>query len=62
MPATDHYAKLVEKCNVTTPGGDKGGGGEYATQIGFGWTNGGLVALTSLYSDLKAEAAAAVAP
>jgi alpha,alpha-trehalase len=54
------YAKLVEKYNVTTPGGDEGGGGEYATQIGFGWTNGVLVALTSLYPDLKAEAARAV--
>jgi alpha,alpha-trehalase len=54
------YAKLVEKYNVTTPGGDEGGGGEYATQIGFGWTNGVLVALTSLYPDLKAEAAGAV--
>jgi alpha,alpha-trehalase len=54
------YAKLVEKYNVTTPGGDEGGGGEYATQIGFGWTNGVLVALTSLYPDLKAEAERAV--
>jgi len=55
-----HYARLVEKYNVATPGGDEGGGGEYATQIGFGWTNGVLVALTSLYPDLKAEAAKAV--
>ena len=54
------YAKLVEKYNVTTPGGDEGGGGEYATQIGFGWTNGVLVALTALYPDLKAEAERAV--
>ena len=53
-------AKLVEKYNVTTTGGDEGGGGEYATQIGFGWTNGVLVALTSLYPDLKAEAEEAV--
>jgi alpha,alpha-trehalase len=53
------YAKLVEKYNVATPGGDEGGG-EYATQIGFGWTNGVLVALTSLYPDLKAEAERAV--
>ena len=42
-------AKLVEKYNVTTTGGDEGRGGEYATQIGFGWTNGVLVALSSLY-------------
>jgi len=55
-------AKLVEKYNVTTTGGDAGsdGGGEYATQIGFGWTNGVLLALGSLYPDLKAAAAAAM--
>ena len=52
-------AKLVEKYNVTTTGGDAGGGGEYATQIGFGWTNGVLLALGSLYPDLKAAAEAA---
>ncbi|MBV9654451.1 MAG: alpha,alpha-trehalase TreA [Acetobacteraceae bacterium] len=52
-------AKLVEKYNVTTTGGDAGGGGEYATQIGFGWTNGVLLALTALYPDLKAAAEAA---
>ncbi|HWA79539.1 MAG TPA: trehalase family glycosidase, partial [Acetobacteraceae bacterium] len=52
--------KLVEKYNVTTTGGDAGRGGEYATQIGFGWTNGVLVALTSLYPRLKAAAEAAV--
>ena len=54
------YAKLVEKYNVTTPGGDEGGGGEFATQIGFGWTNGVLVALAALYSDLRSEAERAV--
>jgi alpha,alpha-trehalase len=54
------YGKLVEKYNIATPGGDEGGGGEYATQIGFGWTNGVLVALTSLYPDLKVEAERAV--
>ncbi len=53
-------AKLVEKYNVTTTGGDEGGGGEYATQIGFGWTNGVLIALTNAYPALKAEAAVAV--
>jgi alpha,alpha-trehalase len=50
-------AKLVEKYDVTNPG--MGGGGEYATQIGFGWTNGVLLALGSLYPDLKAAAEAA---
>jgi alpha,alpha-trehalase len=53
-------AKLVEKYNVTTTGGDAGGGGEYATQIGFGWTNGVLVALANLYPELRTEAEAAV--
>ena len=53
-------AKLVEKYNVSTMGGDAGGGGEYATQIGFGWTNGVLLALGALYPDLRAAAAAAV--
>ena len=52
-------AKLVEKYDVMTTGGDAGSGGEYATQIGFGWTNGVLLALGSLYPDLKAQAAAA---
>lgn len=35
--------KLVEKYDVT--GSGKGGGGEYALQDGFGWTNGVLLAL-----------------
>jgi alpha,alpha-trehalase len=52
-------AKLVEKYDVMTTGGDEGGGGEYATQIGFGWTNGVLLALGSLYPALKAAAEAA---
>ncbi len=53
-------AKLVEKYNVSTTGGDAGGGGEYTTQIGFGWTNGVLLALGALYPELRAAAAAAV--
>ena len=52
-------AKLVEKYDVMSPDGTMGGGGEYATQIGFGWTNGVLLALGSLYPDLKAAAQAA---
>ena len=58
----EQQGKLVEKYNVTTTGGDAGGGGEYATQIGFGWTNGVLVALTSLYPQLHAKAAIAKPP
>ena len=53
--------KLVEKYDVSTPEGTPGGGGEYATQIGFGWTNGVLLALGGLYPDLKAAAGAATA-
>lgn len=36
--------KLVEKYNVVDPG-KVGGGGEYALQDGFGWTNGVMLAL-----------------
>jgi alpha,alpha-trehalase len=53
-------AKLVEKYDVSVSGG-QGGGGEYATQIGFGWTNGVLLGLGALYPDLKAKAEAATA-
>ncbi len=54
-------AQLVEKYDVMSASGTPGGGGEYATQIGFGWTNGVLLALGALYPDLKAAAAAATA-
>jgi alpha,alpha-trehalase len=53
-------AKLVEKYNVTVAGG-AGSGGEYATQIGFGWTSGVLLALGQLYPSLKSEAEMATA-
>ncbi len=56
----EQTGKLVEKYDVMTTGGDEGGGGEYATQIGFGWTNGVLAGLTALYPELAVEAAAAV--
>jgi alpha,alpha-trehalase len=56
----EQSAKLVEKYNVMTPNGGEGGGGEYATQIGFGWTNGVLLGLVALYPDLQAQAAAAL--
>ncbi len=53
--------KLVEKYDVMATEGDlTGGGGEYATQIGFGWTNGVLLSLAALYPDLAAKVAAAV--
>jgi alpha,alpha-trehalase len=37
---------FVEKYNLVRGGG--GGGGEYALQVGFGWTNGVLRAFASL--------------
>jgi len=46
----DFYQKsriLVEKYNLVN--GRAGGGGEYAVQVGFGWTNGVLRELASLY-------------
>jgi alpha,alpha-trehalase len=39
--------KLLEKYNVVTL--MPGGGGEYALQDGFGWTNGVTIALLRLY-------------
>jgi alpha,alpha-trehalase len=44
--------KLVEKYDVVTIG-RKGGGGEYHTQDGFGWTNGVQRKLLSLYPNYK---------
>ena len=55
----EEFGQLVEKYNVSNTSGDAGSGGEYATQTGFGWTNGVIVALAGLYPDLKAEAEAA---
>jgi neutral trehalase len=31
---------MHEKYDVSQPGGGVGGGGEYAPQVGFGWSNG----------------------
>lgn len=44
--------KLVEKYNVAELH-LKAGGGEYPTQDGFGWTNGVLLKLLSLYPELQ---------
>jgi alpha,alpha-trehalase len=49
------FGKLVEKYDVTTDGGDVAGGGEYTTQIGFGWTNAVLLAISNLYPELRSE-------
>jgi alpha,alpha-trehalase len=40
--------KLVEKYDVVVPG-RRGGGGEYPTQDGFGWTNGVMRKLAAVY-------------
>jgi alpha,alpha-trehalase len=42
--------KLLEKYNVIET--SEGGGGEYPTQDGFGWTNGTFVAMAKRYPDL----------
>jgi alpha,alpha-trehalase len=42
--------KLVEKYDVTTR--QPGGGGEYPTQDGFGWTNGVMIKLMAIYPDV----------
>jgi alpha,alpha-trehalase len=48
--------KLVEKYNVLVANGG-GSGGEYALQIGFGWTNGVLLGLLARYPDLAVSTA-----
>jgi alpha,alpha-trehalase len=44
--------KLVEKYDVTASGA-AAGGGEYALQDGFGWTNGVAMQLMALYPELQ---------
>jgi alpha,alpha-trehalase len=51
----DSSGKLVEKYDVI--GSGAGGGGEYALQDGFGWTNGVAMQLMTLYPELKRPAA-----
>jgi alpha,alpha-trehalase len=53
--------KLVEKYDVVSVG-QKGGGGEYPTQDGFGWTNGVLRKLVVLYPDFVSGAPAKGCP
>jgi alpha,alpha-trehalase len=48
--------KLVEKYDVTATG-RPGGGGEYPTQDGFGWTNGVMRELMALYPEYSGAAA-----
>jgi alpha,alpha-trehalase len=52
---------LVEKYNVETPpgGAATGHGGEYALQVGFGWTNGVQAALMAAYPETKGATAPA---
>ncbi len=52
---------LVEKYNVETPPGGPaaGHGGEYALQVGFGWTNGVQAALMAAYPETKPATAPA---
>jgi alpha,alpha-trehalase len=52
----DQTGKLVEKYDVLTSG-RSGGGGEYPTQDGFGWTNGVMRKLMGLYPADRCPAA-----
>jgi alpha,alpha-trehalase len=60
MSGVDHVyresGKLVEKYDVVATD-RRGGGGEYPTQDGFGWTNGVMRRLLSLYPAAANEAA-----
>jgi alpha,alpha-trehalase len=50
---------LVEKYDVQqgpSAGSGGGGGGEYALQVGFGWTNGALAKLLAEFPELSAHA------
>jgi len=40
---------MHEKYDITSQGGGIGGGGEYAPQVGFGWSNGVAVDLLANY-------------
>jgi alpha,alpha-trehalase len=53
--------KLVEKYDVIAPGRG-GGGGEYPTQDGFGWTNGVMRKLVVLYPEFAATPAGTGCP
>ena len=53
----DESGKLVEKYDVVSTS-KAGGGGEYPTQDGFGWTNGVMKKLTVLYPAYAANIAA----
>lgn len=46
------YGKMFEKYDAVNPGRG-GGGGEYSVQEGFGWTNGVIFEVLSIYPDLS---------
>jgi len=50
---------LVEKYDVQAPPGQAAQGGEYALQVGFGWTNGVQAALMAAYPESKPATAPA---
>ena len=52
--------RVIEKYDVEQPG--LGGGGEYAVQDGFGWTNGVVVAMMARYGLTDADLPNAKAP
>ncbi|XP_067216619.1 trehalase isoform X2 [Linepithema humile] len=48
----EEYGTMFEKYNAIHPG-ERGGGGEYNVQEGFGWTNGIVFRLLSMFPDAK---------
>ncbi|XP_025414011.1 trehalase-like isoform X2 [Sipha flava] len=52
---------MYEKYNVTVVGGS-GGGGEYAPQTGFGWTNGVALELLNQWDDFVADSSSGPPP
>ncbi|XP_060643265.2 trehalase, partial [Anolis sagrei] len=57
----ERYQGMFEKYNVEGDG-KPGGGGEYAVQEGFGWTNGVALKLLDLYGDRLTSSAGSFLP
>jgi alpha,alpha-trehalase len=58
IEAYEASGALLEKYNVETLNSERGGGGgggEYPLQVGFGWTNGVLATLMSMYPEQTAD-------
>ena len=49
------HHKLIEKYHIASGVPHEGGGGEYPLQDGFGWTNGVVRRLISLYGEPRSS-------